>query len=417
MFQVKTAEELKTLGVEELASYYNEKNTHDKEVFEKELGAKATKEDLDKFQASVLKSQEEQMKSLNTLLKDMGVRLAKKESESVASSENNLASLLKEKEADLKKLKDSSSAADNVKFEVKAVGDMSLTGNITGQIPQAERLPGYNDTPSRRVRLLDVVQSGNISSNVVEWVYKANEEGAAGQTAEGILKNQIDFDLLVGSEKVEKTTAFITVTDEMLDDVSFIRTAIDTELTREILKKVEQQVYGGTGVSPQMNGITTVASAFAAGAFAGTVDNANEVDVLVVAMNQIRIAQEDNVTNYIFMHPTDVTALKLVKVSSTDKRYVERLAMIGGALSLDGVPIIETTLVPTGEYLVGDFSKAFVLSKQSLTIEVGYNADNFVKNFKTIRAEWRGVTYVKHNDRTAFVNGVFATDKAALETA
>ena len=109
--------------------------------------------------------------------------------------------------------------------------------------------------------------------------------------------------------------------------------------------------------------------------------------------------------------------MKLVKVSSTDKRYVERLAMIGGSLSLDGIPIIETTLVATGEYLIGDFSKSFVLSKQSLTIEVGYNADNFVKNFKTIRAEWRGVTYVKNNDRTAFVTGVFATDIAALETA
>ena len=31
-------------------------------------------------------------------------------------------------------------------------------------------------------------------------------------------KNQIDFDLLVASEKVQKITAFITITDELLDD-------------------------------------------------------------------------------------------------------------------------------------------------------------------------------------------------------
>ena len=62
------------------------------------------------------------------------------------------------------------------------------------------------------------------------------------------------------------------------------------------------------------------------------------------------------------------------------------------------------------------FLKASVLTKQSVSIEVGYNADNFVKNYKTIRAEWRGVTFVKNNDRTAFVKGDFATDKAALET-
>jgi len=84
---------------------------------------------------------------------------------------------------------------------------------------------------------------------------------------------------------------------------------------------------------------------------------------------------------------------------------------------MDGVQIIPTTLVTAGTYLVGDFSKASVLYKQGVTIEIGYNADNFVKNFKTIRAELRAVCAVENNDRTAFVKGTFATDKAALETA
>ena len=107
----------------------------------------------------------------------------------------------------------------------------------------------------------------------------------------------------------------------------------------------------------------------------------------------------------------------MVKVSSTDKRYVERLAMVAGSLSLDGVPIVETTLVDAGQYLIGDFTKAHIRTKSGVSIDVGYTGDNFIKNFKTIRAEWRGVVYVKNNDRTAFVKGSFAADKAALETA
>jgi len=35
---------------------------------------------------------------------------------------------------------------------------------------------------------------------------------------------------------------------------------------------------------------------------------------------------------------------------------------------------------------------------------------------RTIIAEWRGLVYVKNNDRTAFVAGDFTTDTAALET-
>jgi len=116
------------------------------------------------------------------------------------------------------------------------------------------------------------------------------------------------------------------------------------------------------------------------------------------------------------MNPSDVTSLLLQKVSSTDKRYTERLQLIAGTLSFDGVPVVKSTMVTAGEFLMGDFTKANLDYKKGFTVEIGYNADNFVKNFKTIRGEVRAVCYVEHNDRTAFVSGVFATAKAALET-
>jgi len=135
-----------------------------------------------------------------------------------------------------------------------------------------------------------------------------------------------------------------------------------------------------------------------------------------VAMDQILIADQDPAT-FILMHPSDVTALKTKKVGSTDERYIEALQLIAGQLSLDGVPIIQTTLVTVGQYLIGNFSLATMWVKDSVKIEMGLTEDDFIKNFITIRAEWRGAMVVKNNDRTAFVKGVFATDKAAIETA
>jgi len=93
------------------------------------------------------------------------------------------------------------------------------------------------------------------------------------------------------------------------------------------------------------------------------------------------------------------------------------LIMVAGALSLDGVAIIPTTLVTAGEFLMGDFNKASLYDKGSLRIEIGLDADDWTKNLRTILAEWRGALVVKNNDRTAFVKGVFATTNAALETA
>ena len=337
-----------------------------------------------------------------------------------ASEKKTLRTQLLENKDKLQAIKAGKKVGFQVDFdfdlETKAAGDMSLAGNVTGQVPQAFRIPGLDLIPEREVVLLNLLMGGSISSNLVEWVYQANKDGTAGATAEGATKNKIDFDMLVASQRVEKYTDYIRVTDEMLDDISWIEREIRNELIVQLFQSVEQDVYSGSGVSPILSGITTVASAFAAGTFAASVDNANFVDVLTVAINQIALAEHRTGASAILMHPSDVTFLKMVKVSSTDRRYVERLAMVAGSLSLDGVPIIPTTLVPVGTYTVGYFPYSNLLTRMGVTVQIGYNGNDFIENFQTIRAEWRGVHFIKNNKRTAFVTGTFATDIAALET-
>jgi hypothetical protein len=166
-------------------------------------------------------------------------------------------------------------------------------------------------------------------------------------------------------------------------------------------------------------GILTQATAFSAGTFAtgsaNEIDNANNADVLVVAANQIALANHMGSLT-IFMHPTDVAVLKTIKLSASDKRYVDRLLMMGSSLSLDGMPIIPTTAMTAGSYVIGDLSKALLAEKSGIRVEVGLDADDFTKNMRTILAEWRGEVIIENNDTTAFVTGVFATDAAAMET-
>ena len=299
----------------------------------------------------------------------------------------------------------------------KAVGTMLESANISGgNVPVEQRIGGLNTIASRRVRLMDLFSKGVATSNIISWVYQSGKEGAAGGTAEGAVKNQIDFNLVVASQVLCKRTAYIKISDEMIDDIDFISAEINNELMRELMKDIELTAYSGNGTAPALNGIRTVATAFAAGDFALAIDNANQADVLVVAKNQIEIADQDPATA-ILMHPTDVAKLLVLKVSATDKRYVDRLQMIAGELSLDGTPIIKTTLVTAGTYLVGSFALATLFEKGAISIEVGLDADDFTKNLRTIRAEWRGALVTKNNYRTAFVKGTFATDMAALETA
>ena len=406
---------------EVMAGYYNEFNELKANEL-KDAVIKENKELISELKAELVKNQLEQSKEINNVLKEQGLAI-----KNINDLNKGDVSIIKGKTVK-EQLKDNEEAIKslntdnkNGRVSFKAVGTMLISSNVSGgNVPVEQRLEGLNALASRQVRLLDIVSRGTASSNVISWVYQANKEGAAGTTAEGALKNQIDFDLVVNSESVKKMTAFIKVSEEMLNDIDFMQSEINNELMRELLKVVEAQVYEGDGTGNNLNGIRTVSTAFAPGTFAtgsaNEVENPNAVDVLTVATNQIMLAEQE-MPNYILMHPSDVTALKMVKVSATDKRYVERLALVAGNLSLDGIPILPTTLVTVGEYLIGAFDMAQIYDKGSVSIEIGRDSDDFTKNLVTVLAEWRGLVIVKNNDRTAFVKGVIATDIAAIAKA
>ena len=371
-------------SAEELAGLYNEYNDAGRKHLEDLIGQKSedNKELIKQVKSELSAAQAKQLETLNNVLKEQGLAI-KKFAKSSAPEDNlnfsqSLRKSLTENLESLKAIKENprSSKDTVVNFDISGKA-MTITGNVSGgNIPVEDRLEGFNIIPSRQVRLLDVMATRNTTSNVVSWVYQSNKTGTTGQTAEGALKNEIAFDLVVASEKVKKTTNFIKVSTEMLDDIEWIASEIEQELMRELLKAVEQTTYDGDGTGENHNGITTVASSFVPGSFAGTVDNANVVDVLTVARDNINVNQEGVEPNYIFMYPSDVTALALVKVSTSDKRYVDRLQNVNGMLMLDGIPIIKSTLVSQGDYLIGDFTKALSVTRQGVNIDIGLDGND-----------------------------------------
>jgi HK97 family phage major capsid protein len=431
-FKELKGEELKTFietaEPEQLAEYYNKKNEAGiaelKTLLEKKEkeSTEALENQIKELKESLAEERKEQMTALNQALKQYGLAIEKlnkeNQSNSLMAQATDIRKALEENKANLAALKDvDKSKAGTAGFSFKTVGTMLESTNISGgNVPVEQRIPGLNVIATRKVRLMDLFAKGSATSNIISWVYQANKEGGAGGTSEGDTKNQADFDLVVASQAVVKRTVFIKVSTEMLDDIDFIESEIRNELMRLLLLDVEDTAYSGNGTAPALNGVRTVATAFAAGTFAGTVDNANSVDVLTVAANQIALANQE-APNAILMNPSDVTAFKLLKVSSTDRRYVERLIYIAGNMTLDGIPIIETTLVTAGTYMIGNFNLSTLYQMQGIMINIGLDGNDWTKNLRTIIAEWRGALVVKNNNRTAFVKGTFATDIAALETA
>lgn len=301
-------------------------------------------------------------------------------------------------------------------LDVKAADTMTITGNYSGGVVGLSDLePGLTRIQRRRAFMRSLVNSRGTTSKYVTWIEQANADpGEAGMTAEGALKTQTDFDLVEASCEVKKVTAFIKVSKEMIQDLPFMQGEINGELMELVELKLDQQILLGDGLGNNLSGIDTYAQAWAAGSFAGTIEAANNSDVLRVAIAQI--AQNNFAANYIVLNPADVAAMELTKTSTGEYTYPMFVPSADGITRVKGIPVVENNLVAAGSFYVGDFTKSNLRMREEMNVQVGYVNDDFTKNLMTILCEARACHFVKANQVGAFVKGDFATAKAALET-
>jgi hypothetical protein len=307
----------------------------------------------------------------------------------------------------------------SAQINVKAAGTMT-TANIdavgTNSIPYqlASFSAGLVATHRRRPFIIDLTNFGRTDKMYVQWAEMANNDpGTAGMTSEGAAKTQEDFDVNEKSAKVEKVTAYTKVSLEMLDDVAFMEAEIRNNLIELIALKADAQVLGGNGTTPNLNGITTQATTYAAGSFAGTFGTAaNNFDVLRTAINQVEAA--NYLPSAIVLHPTDATFMELTKDTTNGYVAPSLFLVSNGVTTFAGIPVIKNTGVTAGTFLLGDFNQVNVRMRQDATISMGNENDDFTKNLITILAEMRLVCYIPSNRVLSLVTGSFSTAKAAL---
>lgn len=422
-FEKKSAEQIEKMTAQEVQSYYVAKMTHEKGEMEAKITDIENRLDSEK-EAKEIEVLKEGLEAMKVSAKEQGLLLTRVKNSldsvgAISAVDGTIEKALSENAENFKNAKNS---REEFAFEldIKAVSDMTFAANLSGgNMPQAQRLDGINDIAERVAQTYGRIPKMQTNANTIDWVYETLQEGAAAGTAEGVIKNQIDNNFVVTSVSLLKQTAYFKVSTEMLADVSFMGAWLRNKLITRLFLRIDSQVLVGGGTGTDLNGLYTQATAFAAGTFAtgsaNQIDNANQADVLVVAALNIRTANHMGSLT-IFMNPTDVAVLKTVKLSATDKRYVDRLMMMGSTLSLDGMPIVETTAMTAGNYLIGDMSKALIAERSGISVEVGLDSGDFLKNMRSILAEWRGEVIIENNDTTAFVKGVFATDAAAMET-
>ena len=283
------------------------------------------------------------------------------------------------------------------------VDDMTQGNSFEStSVVQAQHIPGIVFDPDTADRARNFILPGTTSSNSIEYVKEESESLSTyfAVTSEGAEYKQGDVDLKLYTATVRKITGYVIVSEEMLEDVEALQSYLSTRMQSKLKLAENYELLYGDGTGIHLSGLTTNATAYT-DELADS--NVNRFDVLCAAIKQVRTSEYQ--PSFGLIHPTDGLQIKLEKNSNGD--YIQPYIFMPKPIVLDGVPVYESTMITSGDFLVGAREGAQVFDRRQMTLEMtNTNEDNFIKGMVTFRISER-LTVAVYRPK-AFIYGTFA---------
>ena len=385
-------------------------------LFSEKMATVPTKDEV-----AQLKSELDSFKAIEVKNSEMEKAIAKMEGRIEAMSEKAVDApkakgaktlkdaLVKTYTDNVKQISESIEKGSRITLDVKV--DTTIDGDYDGNVALSVLEPGVNriSRPIRRIR--EISNVGSTTSKFVTYIQQTQNvtpgEGTLWVNEAGPKFNgQVKYEEI--SEEVKKIAAYIKVSKEMLADLAFVRSEINTELMEAIEQNIDFSLVNGAG-GVDLNGLLSSAPNFAAGTFAGTIPGANIMDLIRIAKAQIEAA--NFVPTHVVLNPEDVAKIELTKTSTGEYTYP---AFWDANMRVAGLVVVSSNNITAGTMIVGDFTKFNIKFREDMNMSVGYENDDFTRNMVTILCEARLVSYIKGNDVNAFVQSDIATDIALI---
>lgn len=299
--------------------------------------------------------------------------------------------------------------ADLTPLEVRAPITMTTTTSLgsSAYLPNPQIMPGVNDLVRNQPIFRRYFAAGRkASSPTIIWVNKTNKQGNAQFIAEGTLKPLASFELSTETSAAKKVAEAMKVSTEMLQDIDYMESMIETELRYEVEMAVDAAVLTGSGTGANLKGVTTYATAYALTTVKTTTPNI--ADVALAAVTQLKTLNFN--PNLIFLNTIDYANMMLTKDSQG--RYVN-----AEGIKVALPPIVETNNLPQGKILVVDSSKYQVYPYIGYTVAWGWENDDFRKNLVTAIGEERLHAFMSANNAGAILYDNLSTIKTAITAA
>ena len=304
--------------------------------------------------------------------------------------------------------------SNTASFDVKA--DVLISSDFAGASSSrdatgVERVAGIKRDPSNVTNMLNIIPVASTTSNVIRYVKESAYTDNAANVAEGSAPSDSEFQLTAADAIVQKTSAVMTISQEMLDDTPGLQAYLSQRMPAKIMTVVDDQLLNGSGVSPNQLGLVNGGTSFAAGGFANAIESAQELDCLIVAINQLALANYS--ASGIILNPTDFHKAYLLKDTTNEYLRGTSIVTSDGFTRINGVPVFLNNKMAAGSFVVGDFAQGSqVFQRENMKLDFAYeNNDNFDKYLVSVR----GIIRMAHAIYlpNAFVKGTFSAAKTA----
>lgn len=373
-------------------------------------------EGLKAFKVDAEKTQKENQKWIDE-------QIAKGKRIEVADNGNVSTALAKAFNDRKEDLKNYGKTRSSIVFELKTVGDIGANSNLsvsgTPAFQHGGMLwgPGRKGFETRHIR--DLCRVVPQSDGTDAYVIRDNG-GEGGPTSVAPLgaKPQSDRDWVKTIIPITKIAHYYKLPEEYLMDIPWMQDEVTGIGVEELLVKEDTMFLtnsaGGEflGLNQTLNSTAYSTPAALAALFTGANRDANNYDVLVAALTQLRIANPSSVPTAVLMYPSDYAKILLEK--DLNNNYV--FGPPNSAFpNVFGAPIIPHTAVTSDKFFLGDFSKVKVGVRAGLSVRFyDQNEDDAINNLVTVVIEERVTIAADRADRIIY--GDFSDAQTALES-
>lgn len=295
------------------------------------------------------------------------VKTSKKETMENNSFGEVFAAGLKENAAALETLK----KGQSVKIDMKAVSDMSLIGNLTGD-GTASYSARQAILPAQKINFRDLVPTTVSPTGLYVQYRETGSEGSISKQTEGDPKSQIDYDFTEIKVVENYIAGFSRFTKQMAKQLPYMQGTLPRIMTRDFYKAENSSFF--TTVSAAATGDDTTAGA----------------NIVEIIMDLIANQNAANFSaSFAIVHPVTLAAIN--KVLLTNGYYPGAAgisSVANGSLAISGTPVIAASWAVAGNVLILDADYCERVETEGLNVQFALeDGDNFTKNQITARIE------------------------------